>query len=210
VTTDKSDFSLIETMRVSEQGDVYLLEGHLTRMARSAAHFGFECDLAEVRVQVTQAAKRDANPARLRLLLSKGGTVTLERGPLPVDYVRQLKLSNVRVHSSDVFLQHKTTKRGIYDAVKRECDAQTDAILINERGEITETSIMNIALLRNGRWITPQVSCGLLPGVMREELLARGQIVEGRIRAEELCDGEGILCFNALRGVLEVPVNTKH
>ena len=131
----------------------------------------------------------------------------VESGPLPAGHAKRLKLSSVRVNSDDVFLYHKTTNRGVYEAARRECDDETDAILINERGEITETTITNVAAFRNGRWVTPQVSCGLLPGTMREELLARGEIVEGVIRADDVEPGELIRCFNALRGVFDVPLH---
>jgi para-aminobenzoate synthetase/4-amino-4-deoxychorismate lyase len=197
------DFRLIETMRVSDSGDVYLLGRHLDRLSHSARFFSFRCDLARTREAILQVASRDRKPAYLRLTLGRGGDVDLELGPLPVSHATKLKLSSVRVNSADMFLYHKTTRRGVYDAARRECDEQTDAILINERGEITETSITNIAVSRAGRWMTPTVSCGLLSGVMREELLSRGEIAEGVIRADSLQPNEIFRCFNALRGVFE-------
>ena len=200
----EDDFRLIETMGVSEHGEVQLLDRHLDRLNRSARFFDFNCDLARVRDDIVRAVPRDGWPACLRLTLAKNGESNLESGTLPTGYAQRVSLSSVRVHSGDVFLYHKTTHRGIYEQARKECDEQTDAILINERGEITETTIMNIAVFRDGRWITPQTSCGLLPGVMREELLARGEIVEGVIRANELRPEESIRCFNALRGMHEI------
>ena len=78
-----------------------------------------------------------------------------------------------------------------------------DVILTNERGEVTETPIANIAVLRNHHWVTPMVSCGLLPGTMRANLLAEGHLVEGVIRVDELAPGETIRCFNSVRGVFD-------
>jgi para-aminobenzoate synthetase/4-amino-4-deoxychorismate lyase len=208
VTVEVSDFQLIETMRVSESGRVYLLDRHLERLNRSAHHFSFTFDLARVRAQILESIPANPVPACLRLLLSQHGLCSLEQLSLPAGYARRLKLSRVRVDSKDVFLYHKTTRRGVYDEARRECDENTDAILCNERGEITETTIMNIAVFRGGRWVTPRLSCGLLPGVMREELLARGEIVEGVVKANELQDAELVKCFNALRGTLEVPFSS--
>jgi para-aminobenzoate synthetase/4-amino-4-deoxychorismate lyase len=188
-------------MRVLDGGEVYLLDRHLERLSRSARHFSFSFDLAKVREQILKAAPRETSC--LRLTLSKQGELILQQAPLPRGYAQQLKLSSVRVNSGDEFLYHKTTNREVYEAARRECDEQTDALLSNERGEITETTIMNVAVLRDGRWITPKVSCGLLPGVMREELLARGEIVEDTIHVADLRDGEAIRCFNALRGLRE-------
>jgi branched-subunit amino acid aminotransferase/4-amino-4-deoxychorismate lyase len=76
-------------------------------------------------------------------------------------------------------------------------------LIVNLRGEVTETTIANVAVLRHGRWVTPPVECGLLPGVMRAELLARGEIVEAVVRADELVMGETVRCFNAVRGVVD-------
>lgn len=199
------DFQLIETMRVSERGEVCLLDRHLNRLSKSASYFSFQCNLDQLRAQIRQALPAAGNPLSLRLVLSKNGDSIVQVRPLPPDYARRLKLSRRRVHSTDLFLYHKTTNRVLYEEARQECDQQTDAILSNERGEVTESTIMNVAVFRQDRWVTPRISCGLLPGVMREEMLALGEIVEGVVRVEELQDGELIRCFNALRGVTDVP-----
>lgn len=197
------DFRLIETIRVSESGDVYLLERHLDRLSRSASYFSFACDLGKVREEILKSVPRDRTPVCLRLTLAKDGELTLACSSLPTGRAKQLKLSSVRVNSQDIFVHHKTTNRDPYERARLECDEVTDVILMNEREEITETTVMNIAVFRNGRWTTPQESCGLLPGVLRQELLARGEIVEGVIPAVQLELGEIIRCFNALRGLFD-------
>jgi para-aminobenzoate synthetase/4-amino-4-deoxychorismate lyase len=202
-----SDFDLIETMRLSEDGEVYLLERHLLRLRQSARHFSFKYDSEKVRDAIAAAVAGSERPACLRLVLSPEGEAKLQSGPLPAGNAEYLELSSVRVDSKDPFLYHKTTKRGVYDEARRECDERTDAILINERGEITETTITNIAIFRAGSWITPALSCGLLPGVMRAELLDRAEIVEGIIPHSELIHGETIRCFNALRGRFDIPLS---
>ena len=196
------DFRLIETMRVSESGEVFLLERHLERLRNSSRYFSFKYDSNRVRDAIVEAAPRRA--ACLRLLLSEDGALDLQTQPLPGGHAGQLMLSTVRVNSKDPFLYHKTTNRGISEQARQECDENTDAILINERGEITETTITNLAVFRDDHWITPALSCGLLPGVLRAEMLARGEIIEGIIPAEDLHSGEVIRSFNALRGIMDV------
>jgi para-aminobenzoate synthetase/4-amino-4-deoxychorismate lyase len=200
-----NDFQLIETLRVLDGGRVYLLDRHLARLKRSADFFSFRCDVSAVRDAVLGALPK-ARAVCLRLTLSQDGSTSIERFPPPSGYVKRLKLSAVRVNSSDPFLYHKTTRRSIYDEAKRECGDDADALLVNERDEVTETTIMNIAVHRDGRWITPRVSCGLLAGVMREEMLAKGEVVEGVIHTNDLQPGELVRCFNALRGVHDVGV----
>ncbi len=185
-------FQLLETMRVTPHG-IYLLDRHLQRLCESAAYFAFRCDPASLRT----AIEKTEAPCRLRLLLSPDGEYECDRGPLPVRNPERLRLSPIRVNSSDPFLYHKTTRRDIYGA------AGPEALLMNERDEITETGIANVAVLRGGKWVTPRTACGLLPGVMRAELLDTGEIVEGVVSCADLRAGETIRCFNALRGVFD-------
>ena len=194
-----TDFRLFETMRVSEAGDVYLLERHLERLRISARYFSFKYDSSKLRDAVLGSIPQ-TGPNRIRLTLSREGAAHVDFAPLPTTSPERLRLSGVRVNSSDPLLLHKTTNRRIYEEARSALDENTDVILINERGQITETTIANIAVLRAGVWITPPVSCGLLPGVMRAELLSRGEIVEDVVAADQLWPGEAIRCFNALRG----------
>ena len=80
-----------------------------------------------------------------------------------------------------------------------------DVILVNERNEVTETTISNLAVLRGGKWITPPLFSGLLPGVMRAAMLEEGLLVEGVIGLDDLIPGEVIRCFNSVRGIFDVP-----
>src|SRR5215472_9519995 len=69
----EDDFRLIETMGVSEHGEVQLLDRHLERLNRSARFFDFKCDLAKVRDDIVRAVPHDGWPACLRLTLAKNG-----------------------------------------------------------------------------------------------------------------------------------------
>ncbi|HLH31932.1 MAG TPA: aminotransferase class IV [Terriglobia bacterium] len=201
------DFRLIETMRVSDSGEVPLLERHLQRLRQSARHFSFKFDSEKLREAINGAMPR--GPASMRLLLSQNGDLEISSGTLPSGHPDRLELSTVRVNSKDQFLYHKTTNRTVYEQARIGHDENTDVILINERGELTETTITNIAVYRDGAWITPALSCGLLPGVQRAELLARGDIVEGIIHPEDLSSSDPVRCFNALRGVFEAALSPR-
>jgi para-aminobenzoate synthetase/4-amino-4-deoxychorismate lyase len=200
-----ADFRLFETMRVAA-GGVLLFERHLERLQNSAKYFSFKLDVDALRNAVARTVRATHAPAYLRVSLWEDGRSDLDSGPLPSDNPRQLRISAVRMDSTNPFLYHKTSKRGIYEEARRGCDGETEVLLVNERGEITETTITNVAVLRSGKWLTAPLSCGLLPGVTRAELLANGSIVEGVVRADELAQGELIRCFNALRGIFDVPL----
>ncbi len=154
------------------------------------------------------AAVQCESPAILRLKLSATGLFALERLPLRVeDTPRRLEIAHAAIDSTNPFLYHKTTNRTPYEKARGNTPAGTDVILVNERGEITETTIANLAVFRENTWITPALSCGLLPGTMRGELLAANQVTEGMIPSHELSDGQAIRCFNSVRGIFDVPVS---
>jgi branched-subunit amino acid aminotransferase/4-amino-4-deoxychorismate lyase len=199
------EFQLLETMRSERdregKGTVRLLDRHLARVAGTARVYGFTLDAARVR-QAVETAAVEAPENLLRLLVARDGGTEVQRKPLPTSRYTQVALAARRVNSAERLLRHKTTARQVYEEARAGFDASTDAVLRNERGEFTETTIANIAVLRSGVWTTPPVDCGLLPGVMRAELLAQSEWIEGVVTRIEA--GEVVRCANALRGVYEV------
>jgi para-aminobenzoate synthetase/4-amino-4-deoxychorismate lyase len=75
-----------------------------------------------------------------------------------------------------------------------------EPLLVNERGEITETDIANVVFKLAGQLYTPPQSCGLLPGVMRDALLRQGKLRERVLRLEQLAEVEAFYLVNDLRG----------
>ena len=110
-----------------------------------------------------------------------------------------------RVHSQDPCLQHKTSQRDIYSRARKSVaeahkGENVEPLLVNERGEITETDIANVVFKIAGQLYTPPHHCGLLPGVMRDALLQQGKIQEQVLRLEQLADVEAFYLINDLRG----------
>ena len=178
------------------------------RAARRAAPaappptLGFAFDEAAVRASMDGAAADADRPVKIRLRLSRVGAIevswaALDRGaPEPV----RLELDDVAVDPADVFLFHKTTMRRPYeDARARHPDAD-DAVLVNTRGQVTETSVANIAVKLDGRWWTPPLDAGLLPGTERAALLADGTLEERVISIDEARTAEDLAVFSSVRG----------
>ncbi len=102
------------------------------------------------------------------------------------------------------FIQHKTTRREVYEAQAATKPPEAwDLVLFNEDGELTEGTFGNLALMLDGRWLTPRREAGLLPGVGRAHWLAQGRIAEARLTRDDLARAEGLAWFNALRGWLK-------
>jgi len=205
-----ASFDLLETMKI-EEGAVVLLPRHMARLARAAAHFGFPFDEAEVRRAIAYAcAKLPTGAHRLRLLLSRAGAVTLEAGPTPPTPANALVvLARSPVSSDDEFLRYKTTNRAVYEAHAPKDAAIFDTLLFNERGEITEFTRGNVAALIDGRLVTPPEISGLLPGTLRAELLARGDLVERVLKPEDVLKANSLWFLNTLRGLVSVTLKTE-
>ena len=79
-----------------------------------------------------------------------------------------------------------------------------DVLLWNERGEITEFTNGNIVVKLNGKLYTPPVTCGLLAGTFRKELLDQQEIEEKVITKAELMKAEEVWFINSVRKWLKV------
>ena len=197
-------FSLLETMLWQPRRGFRLLDLHLARLADSADYFDIPLDPAAMRRALDAAAAGwPPRPHRVRLLVDADGTPSVEAAPFdPRAERRTWRLAPAAgpVDSADRFLRHKTTRRSAYDHARAARPGFDDVILWNERGEITESTLANVAVRIDGAWITPAASCGLLRGTMRERLLRRGTIREGIVLRDDLSRAGDILLFNSLRG----------
>ena len=208
-------FALLETLRL-EQGTIWLLERHLERLRASARHFDFAFDIAAVRAALeshVQAQRHVSGlgPQRLRLLLARDGSVTLEDSPLPATPQRMAgrmitQLADAPIDVADEFLYHKTTQRDLYDRHAPTDPACFDTLLWNAEGELTEFTRGNLVLNLNGKLVTPPVACGLLPGTLRQELLETGRITEARLTRAHLAQAKAVWFINSLRGWVGVEV----
>jgi len=151
-------------------------------------------------------ASLPGQPHRVRLLVDPEAQARIQAQPLPDAPDQQpvrIGLAPQPIDRGDVFFYHKTTRREAYEAARRsrpECD---DVLLWNERGEITETCLANVAVRLDGELVTPPVDCGLLAGTLRGWLLEQGRLQERVITVDDLADCREIYVLSSLRGMRE-------
>ncbi|HXD07949.1 MAG TPA: chorismate-binding protein [Burkholderiaceae bacterium] len=204
-------FELFETMHASRAHGVRHADLHLARLEGSAHALGFRFDRGAVEAAMANAlAALDGDaPHRLRLSLRSDGAVSCPAQPLdalPPGPV-QLALASHRL-SRHALSRHKTSLRAHYDAALREALSRGafDALFFNEKDHLVEGARSNVFVKLDGRWWTPPVDDGALPGVMRQVLLsgALPGAKERSVTRSDLARAESVLVCNALRGALPV------
>lgn len=199
------DFSLIETMRWQPDAGFLRLDQHLRRLSRSADALGFrQPQDAKGRLEKEVSG---SVALRVRLVMTYRGKMEVTATPfepVPEEKIWRLKVAKTRLQSEDSLFRHKTTRREPYEAARAEFskDEADEVILLNERGEVCEGTITNIfAEAADGMLLTPPLTSGLLPGVLRAELIrerkARGEV----LKLDDLHHRK-LFVGNSLRGLI--------
>lgn len=213
-------FDLLETLAWHPASGYRLLRRHLARLADSAAYFGIPCDVGRCRAAL-DALTGDLPPAhhRIRLRVTASGEprvdATQDSAAPPSRGARAgasrrpwcLAFAARPVDPADRFLYHKTTHRELYDRARAGRPDHDDVLLWNPAGEVTETTIANLVVCLDGRWLTPSLSSGLLPGTFREALLARGRVREVRLSIADLRRAGRVLLVNSVRGIVAAEID---
>lgn len=202
LTMPQRPFMLLESLLWDSAGGFFLPEKHLARMQDSAAYFDFPFSSAEWHSRLAQGVAGASAPQKVRILLDRFGNLQVESAPLAsLKKPFLARLSASPINDQDPFLFHKTTRREIYPAIP---DGVNDLILWNTAGQLTEFTIGNLVVELGGKYYTPPLSCGLLPGVFRAHLLESGAIMERIIHREDLPHCSRVFLVNSVRKWIEV------
>jgi para-aminobenzoate synthetase / 4-amino-4-deoxychorismate lyase len=183
---DGYGFDLIETMRFEPARGILRLELHLERMKDSARTFGFEFDRHEARNRLHAATFHLDALSKIRLLASRQGALAIEIRPLSEAEHWRVAIVPLPVAAEDFRLRHKTSDRAFYDEARkgrRDCD---EVVFVTADGLLTEGSISALFVEKDGSLLTPRLRTGLLPSVLRRELIEAGRAVEADLSADDL------------------------
>ncbi|KVC66566.1 anthranilate synthase [Burkholderia stagnalis] len=208
-------FQLFETTCATRAEGIRHLDRHVARLQRSADAFGFRFDADALRgaIDARCAALDGDGPYRMKLALAKDGALEIVAAPLkplpdgPAGVLLAADHGFAPTHADDALLQHKTTRRADYDRAWQAAEALGcfDMLFVNERGEVTEGGRSNLFVKLDGQWVTPPLSCGVLPGVMRGVLLDDPSFgaTERVVTRDDLARAQALLLTNALRGAVD-------
>ncbi|HEX8526122.1 aminodeoxychorismate synthase component I [Allosphingosinicella sp.] len=201
VADPERSFDLVETMRFDPREGMPDLERHLGRLKRSADALGFAFDRHHARNELQAATFRMPGLGKVRLMLSPSGAIAIEIRPLepPPKEPVEVAIGRRPVPAEDFRLAHKTSDRAFYDDARSSSGA-FEILFADEAGFVTEGSFTSLFVERRGRLVTPPLSRGLLPGVLRERLIEEGRAIEGDLVEADLLGG--FLIGNAARGLI--------
>ena len=205
---------LFETIRI-EQGQACHLGKHLDRISQSAKSLKIKFDSNRAKSLIKEACSQlDASLIyRLRLDLSAEGLLSVKTAAIqnpqvgPILWASDILATDATMSSTDQLLSHKVTRRKLYDQawLAAEKIGAFDALFINEKGFVTEGGRSNVFIKKDGRWLTPPLASGCLPGVMRSIVLndAKYQALEQDITPADVLSAEEVIFTNALRGIVK-------
>jgi para-aminobenzoate synthetase/4-amino-4-deoxychorismate lyase len=211
-----SELGLFETILVS-QGEAQHLQLHLARLTNSALALGIPCSTVDIikLIEISCVKCSSDIEYRLRLDLDHTGKPSCQFtsiSPLP-ESVKIFWASDIlpdpmkaTIYSGNVLLKHKVSSRNHYDEAWKLAEnlGGFDALFINEQGLVTEGGRSSIFIKSGDRWLTPPISAGLLPGVMRSIVLNNPQwnAHEANLTIGDVQNAKEIMLSNALRGLI--------
>ncbi len=204
-------FSLIETMLL-EKGQLFLLDLHLNRLAKSALFFSFPLIRSDIasRLEESIAPCDTSKKYRVRLLLDNTGSVEISITQIddPSSGVVNAIISEHRTNPNNIFLRHKTTNRSFYESELSTFRKKgfTEVLFLNSRGELTEGAISNIFIKKENIYFTPPLASGLLNGVYRQFLFESETLPlkEKVLYPEDLKNADEIYIANSVRKMTQV------
>lgn len=216
---------LFETL-LAVDGQVPLLPLHLERLAGSAEALGIPCDRRQVADAVMSLARPGGEQA-IRISLSRGEAeargyappagarptllVTAQPYRRPSDPLTAI-IASLRVNPASPLVRHKSLS-ALEKVIARAEAARAgvdEALLLNLEGRLAEGAAANLFLFDEGRWLTPPLAEGCLPGVMRRQMIARTGAQEVPVTPSAVRGAEGVYLTSALMGCLPLGLLDGH
>lgn len=209
---NQPDVCLLETLLWKDEMIVYEKE-HVERMRCSAKKLKFVFGQKNLNAILTQIKKTMSGRKNmmLRLLLTASGVFSFESFQVDLSERKEKLCAGIAdrcLDSENIWLQHKTTYRPWYEKTMEKISNGVvwDELFFNERGELCEGARSNVFIKKDNMLYTPPVSCGLLPGILRDDLLKTGRCEEKILTRGELFSADAVYCGNSVRGLVKVDV----
>ncbi len=199
---------IFETMLWHE--NYHFLEEHLERLKASCDYFLTTFSTAQAKQLLRHSSANFQGPTRVRLSVSRDGELQVSAVPLArpgwAGSELRVLISEARVNQNDPYQFHKTNCRGHYDAAFQAAldDDFAEVLFFNLADELAEGAISNVFVQKQGRWFTPPIAAGILPGIWRQHMLQALGAEETAMDLEGVLGADRMIIGNSVRGTGEV------
>ncbi len=204
------------------QNTLEYFDEHMARLHSAASYFNLSsvpsaAQLKRATLELLDTIKPRTN-YRIRVTVSRLGTstdVTIGYARLePVDAApRTLVLTDILRPAGNPTARFKTLAYTDHLDAQRGLAAGQEALLLNQWGRVACSAFANVYAYVDGVWITPSVSEGALPGIIRGQVLAKAEQVlgVGNLQGQSVIEGQitlgtfseaPLLMSNSLRGLV--------
>ena len=213
INKNYKEFSIFETILWKIESGFTYLDDHISRLINSADYFQFKYDEDEIKEKFKlldlnlKSLDKINHQYKVKLILEENGKVKLiyqKWDPKTAKIYKIILGKNCKIDSKDPFLYHKTTQRKVYENARNTYPEYDDVLLINEKNEVTESTIANIIIKQNNEFYTPPVSCGLLEGVYRKNMINENKLKEKILTIDEVMNADEVNLINSIRGIWNV------
>ncbi len=201
-----------ETISV-ENGIVHFLPQHYKRLLSALKFLNLTVDFSKIEEKVNLTlAQKEMQEGRnvLKITVSEKNILitTRKNNYQKEDYEKGFftALSNVRRNETSPFTYHKTLNYGDCIIEKRHAKEMgiQEPIFLNTKGEIAEGATTNVFFIKNNQITAPPLSCGMLPGIIREYLYSAYPIKEQIIMPKDIGEFDEMFLTNSLLGIMPV------
>lgn len=197
-----------ETIAVYREEPVFIKE-HLERLNKTLIFLGIERIITED--DLKQHLKSDQGDYyALKIMVSQKNLIVTKRA---IAYDKShyqkgfdLEYSDIQRNNTSPFVFHKTLNYGECIMEKRRALAMKidEMIFLNFNGQLCEGTTCNIFFVKENKIYTPELSCGLLPGILRDYIIKTYDVIETGVTPEQIGDFDECFVTNSLMGVMPV------
>jgi len=182
------------------------LGAHLARLGKSSRELGYACCLDDIKHALSAREAKLSGAQRVRIALHATGDFNITvRALIALDGPIQIAVSRFPLTPTYQVTDHKVARRDFYDGERTRvaslCGAQ-EVVFLNPQGQLCEGSFTTLFVEKDGQYLTPALSCGLLPGILRADMLASGHAVEAILTLDDLVAADAVYVGNSLRGLM--------
>ena len=191
---------IFETLR-TENGLIAEYTRHMRRALKSAQALSIPMPAEDLlRNEISKVMKSAPHVlGRLRICIGESGVVITHD---PYEESIEGGYLTFSVHTSKAIgEQHKQYPYDDNFQIVDEARAHgfDDAMIFNKGNFVTETGLSNLAFLFNDQWLTPPISSGILPGIMRAVAIERCGVQVRNIHISEIPDASEVTLLSSLK-----------